>query len=500
MAASRFSIEAIFRAVDRMTRPLQKMGLNSKRFTKTLRRDFAKAQRSVAAFGRSIKRFAGRAIRIGLVGGLAAAGAAIFGFVKQASKIENAVAAFTPLLGGISKAEELVKRLTEEAAKTPFQFEGIAKISQQLLPVMNGSIEDTIDTFRMLGDTAGGNMQKLESITRGFSKALLKGKPDLESLNIIAEAGIPIFTEMAKTMGISKEKIFELSKQGKLTNKDLTNAFKRMTSEGGIFFKGMEIASKTLSGRFSTLKDRIALTAAELGSVLLPFVKDLVDKAIEVAGRIKEWITANKDLIKTKVEDFIEKAGNFTRDFVGFVKDAIEFVKVLKPLIIGLGLAFLIYKAFVIGAAIATTAFATILAASGIGGIIILVGLLVTAIILMVKNWDKVVAVLKKVQDFLVRISKLIKDFFIGKVMKDIEGLQGLGFFRDRETKRRESEEAKGRIAQQVNIPGVMTTRQSISETTNRTEIRVTNDGRTDVETDSGTIRAGGSIILQPSG
>ena len=495
--ASHFSIEAVFRAVDRMTRPLQKMGLNSKRFTKALKRDFAKAQRSVAAFGASIKRFAGRAIRIGLVGGLAAAGAAIFGFVKQASKIENAVAAFQPLLGSVDKAKQLVQRLNEEAATTPFQFEGIAKISQQLLPVMNSSIEDTIDTFRMLGDTAGGNMQKLESITRGFSKALLKGKPDLESLNIIAEAGVPIFTEMAKSMGISKEQIFELSKQGKLTNKDLTNAFRRMTSSGGIFFKGMEIASLTLSGRFSTLKDRIALTAAELGTVLLPFIKELVDKAIEAADKIKVWITANKDLIKTKVEQTIDK---ITIAFQG-VKKIIEILIKFKPAIFGLTIAFVAYKVAMIAAAIATAAFGVTLTATGIGGLIVLVGLLITGIIFLIKNWDKVSAAMQKVWDFMKKIANWIKDVFLGLINKIVEGFQAIGKFTGLDKESREARrEAREEGGTQRRGRGVVTTRQSISETTNRSEIRVTNDGRTDVETDSGSIRPGGSIILQPSG
>ena len=61
---------------------------------------------------------------------------------------------------------------------------------------MIDDIENTIKTLRMLGDTAGGNAQKLDTITRGFTKSMLKGKVDLESLNMIAESGVPIFSEL----------------------------------------------------------------------------------------------------------------------------------------------------------------------------------------------------------------------------------------------------------------------------------------------------------------
>ena len=504
MAASRFSIEAIFRAVDRMTRPLQKMGLNSKRFTRALRRDFAKAQRQVAAFGASIKRFAGRALRIGIVGGVAAAGAAIFQFVKQASKIEDAVAGFQPLLGGIDKAKQLVEALNKEAATTPFQFQGISNIAKQLLPVMNGSIQDTVDTFRLLGDTAGGNIQKLESITRGYTKALLKGKPDMESLNIIAEAGVPIFTEMAKTMGVTVKQFFEMSKQGKLTSKDLTRTFQNMTSEGGLFFEGMEISSKTLTGRFSTLKDNLALTAAKIGESLLPIAKDLVDKLIEVAEKVRAWVGDNEDLIKQKVQDTLQ---SIVKGIKGIIK-IIEFVKPLAPLIMGIAIALGVYKIATTAAAIVTGIFNAVLNANPIFLIITAVAALVAGIIWLTKNWDKVSVAMNKVWDFMKKIAAWIKDTFLAQIDKIVQGFQAIGRLTGLDKESREARREKFRAAgvgpdasiRGLGAGGVITTRQSISETTNRSEIRVTNDGRTDVETDSGTIRAGGSIILQPSG
>ena len=266
-----------------------------------------------------------------------ALGAAALGFKKlitEASKIENAVAGFTPLLGGVQKAEELVEKLNQTAATTPFQFDQIAKAANQLLPVMNQDIENTVETFRMLGDTAGGNAQKLDSITRGFTKAMLKGKVDLESLNMIAEAGVPIFTELSDEIGVTSKEMFKMVTAGEVTTEQLTDTFRTMTSEGGIFFKGMEIASKTLTGKLSTLKDNLALTAATIGMQLLPTIKPLLDRAIKVAGAVREWVNNNKEMINQRIQDIFQKISLAVQTLIKWFRPLVELiVKIVKELV-----------------------------------------------------------------------------------------------------------------------------------------------------------------------
>lgn len=243
---------------------------------------------------------------------VAAAGAGILGgaialVAREYSKIEDAEAAFTPLLKSAGRAKEMVDKLNQTAATTPFQFVQLADATKQLLPNMGGDIDETIKRIRMLGDTAGGNAFKMQSIVRGYNKALLKGKTDMESLNMIAEAGVPIFNELEKTLGLKGQKMFKAISAGKVSTEDLTAALKRMTSEGGIFFRGMEIASGTLSGKLSTLKDNISLAAGELGSTMSPILKALVDTLIKVAQKAKEWIAANKGLIRSKIVEYVKK-------------------------------------------------------------------------------------------------------------------------------------------------------------------------------------------------
>jgi len=165
--AGRFSIEAVFKGVDRLTAPVSRMQNRVGKFTRAMTRGLRTANRALSDVIGGLKRGAGTALKFATIG-IGTLTASVGLLVREFSKVEDAQAAFTPLLGGAKKAKELVDALNKTAATTPFQFENLAGTASQLLPVMNGDIQNTIKTLRMMGDTAGGNAQKLESITSWF--------------------------------------------------------------------------------------------------------------------------------------------------------------------------------------------------------------------------------------------------------------------------------------------------------------------------------------------
>jgi tape measure domain-containing protein len=278
-------------------------------------------------------------------------------------------------MGSVEKTDELIKALNITAAKTPFEFKDLQKSVSQLLPVMNGDIKKTIDTVKMLGDTAGGNAQKLDSITRGFTKAMLKGKVDMESLNMIAESGVPIFTEMAKSMGYNTDNMtgfFKTISTGKVTTDELVKAFKRMTSEGGIFYKGMVIASETTSGVFSTLRDNIAMTAAGIGQAFLPYIKKAALAIIDITSGILEWVSEGDNL-----KNLLSTLGYI---FASITSGIIAYTVASNiSAIASVGLSAAIKS---LTAAALSNPFTAIAA--------VITAVLIPAIIYLVNNWDKV--------------------------------------------------------------------------------------------------------------
>lgn len=368
------TVSTTFNAIDKLTGPMRKMQGNVQKMVKVVG----------AAF----------------IGGSLLAAAGIKSFVTEAAKIEDAAAAFTPLLGGAEKANQLVAALNKTAATTPFQFQDIADVAKQLLPVMNQDIEKTVDTMRMLGDTAGGNAQKLDSITRGFTKAMLKGKVDLESLNMISEAGVPIFDQLAKKMGVSTAAMFKMVTAGKVTTDELTDTFRTMTSEGGLFFGGMEIASQTLNGKLSTLRDNIALAKAAIGTALLPTIKPLLDRFIQAAGAIQKWVEANQALINQKVDSVISGIGTAAK-FVadawnsGLLPAVLAGVATFKAITLAIGT----YQSVLATAKAVQIAFNLAMAANPVGLIIVGISALVAGIVLLIQHLDKVKALFDWIGD-----------------------------------------------------------------------------------------------------
>ena len=322
--AGRFSVEAVFSAIDKVTAPVTRMQNAVGKMTRSVERGLRSVTAVTNTAVKGITSATGTIVKFGVAGfGLLAGAVALV--TREFSKIENAEAAFTPLMGGAERARQLVEALNKTAATTPFQFENLADAAGQLLPVMNGDIARTIATLRMLGDTAGGNAQKLDSITRGFTKAMLKGRVDMEALNMIGEAGVPIFEDLAAVMGVKvNASFFKMISAGKVTTKQLEAAFVRMTSAGGKFYQGMEIASQTTDGLISSLKDNIGLTAAELGRVLSPTVKEIIRVLDSAAQRARAWVLANRELIQTRVAQFVER---IKRSVSGFIDRMIELDK-----------------------------------------------------------------------------------------------------------------------------------------------------------------------------
>lgn len=382
-----FVIPTTFSAIDKFSAPVLVMSKRLDAFA-------GRANKAMNEVGGMFKRpkiaadswfdsLSGGHAGIAIAGGLGLAGLAVKEFISEASKIESTTAYFTPVLGSVQKAQKLVQMLNVEASKTPFEFEHIAGVATTILPLMNGDLDKTIKTFRMLGDTAGGSVDKLQRVTLGYSKALLKGKITLESLNIIAEAGVPIFGQMAKQMyGNEKAtaKLFDNISKGNVPLEILTKTFEAMTSKGGLFFRGMIISSETADGIFSSLRDSLKMTAAELGSGMLPIVKEYALKATDLAEKAKQWAIANKELISEKVNTFIQKLANTALflyeniDLIVFgVKAYIGTLVVLKAISIataiytyGMATATVVYNASIGIAAIRTGVMTTAVSASAV--------------------------------------------------------------------------------------------------------------------------------------
>ena len=246
------------------------------------------AQKRVKAFSENIKAGVQTAMKIGAA--VAAAGAAVGGYVLKTGigynqQMDDYTANMQTLLGGVDKAEAKIKELSDMAAKTPFELPTLVDATQTLL-AFGVKAEDSTGILKSLGDISLGNASKLETLTRSYGKMSSTGKVTLENVQMMIDAGFNPLNLIAERNHMTMESLYKAISDGKVPFEELTWAIQKATSEGGQYFNGMETASKTLTGRLSTLKENWSAFLAlltkpayeTLRDTILPSAIDMVDK------------------------------------------------------------------------------------------------------------------------------------------------------------------------------------------------------------------------------
>jgi len=243
------------------------IGAKTSQFDKALGASMSKMKN----FGRSTKQL-GKNMTRSLTMPIAALGAAA---VKSAADLETMETSFISLTGGAKEAADMMKNLNAFTAKTPFQIEAVAKSARQLIASGSG-IDEVNQQLQFLGDIAATSGQPIDEIAAIFSKVNAKGKVELESLNQLAERGIPIFTALSEATGLPADKLGA----GAVSVEQFNAVLQGFSAEGGFAAGAMERLSQTASGKFSTALDNLKLAGAALAQSLMPVLKDILDKFV----------------------------------------------------------------------------------------------------------------------------------------------------------------------------------------------------------------------------
>ena len=267
------------------------------------------ARSTARSVGRSFKSIAGVALR-GVGAASIAAGAAIAKSIKTAADRETLRVQFSNLVKDAEKGATLLKQLVDFSDVTPFELGPIGDASKQLL-AFGVSAEQQIPTLTKLGDAAATVGQDIGDVAFWFGRLKVasqqSGKAiDAEILNRFTEMGIltaDVRMEMAK-----------LSKEGKNAE-----AFQLFTKNLERFEGGMESLSQTLSGKVSTLKQKISNAMAVIGEAFSGDVKIALDGLIsrlnqlQASGKVAEFA----ENVRNKLIPAFKEAAEFAKDLFG---------------------------------------------------------------------------------------------------------------------------------------------------------------------------------------
>lgn len=216
------------------------------------------------------------------VGGLAL-GAGLISLAKTgveaAMTMEGLTAQFTVMTGSAEKAKNVIGEIAAFAEKTPFDKLGLSNAAKTLM-AFGIEADSVVPTLKMLGDVAGADQNRLNSLALVFGQIKSAGRLMGQDLLQLVGQGFNPLTIISKKTGMSMKDLKKAMEKGAISADMVTLAFKAATSEGGMFFGNLEAQSKTLQGRISTLKDNFVTALQKMAEAFLPMMKAGVDMLI----------------------------------------------------------------------------------------------------------------------------------------------------------------------------------------------------------------------------
>ena len=304
--------------------------------------------------------------------------------VKYNATMETYLANLTTLLGGNEQAaEELLNTLREMANTTPYEATDLVKATQKMM-AFGISAEDSLKYLQMLGDVAMGDANKMDSLTLAFSQISASGRATMEDINQMIDQGFNPLTIVAQKTGESMADLRDRVSAGGVSFEEIAGAFETATSEGGIFYQSMDKASQTTEGKISSLKDNFSTALGIMTESLLPFVTSAVDGLSKLANWFSNLDEGGKKLVLT-IAGIALAIGPVTTAIGGLISTG----KNLKKM----------FDIFKDGQ--------KVISMLKMGGVGLAIAGVAAAILLVVKNWEKIKEVAEKVWN-------AIKNFFSG--------------------------------------------------------------------------------------
>lgn len=291
------------------------------------------------------------------IGAAAGAALAVIGKVgiQYNAQMEKYTTNFTTMLGSQEAALKKVDALKVMAAKTPFGMEDLAQGTQTLLAFGIES-DRTMDILRQIGDVSLGNKDKFSSLTLAFAQMSSAGRLMGQDLLQMVNAGFNPLQVISEQTGESMADLKKKMEEGAISAEMVAEAFAIATSEGGKFYNGMEAASKTLTGQWSTLKDDAAAAAGAmfqpfndvLSSQVLPNVIDLVGDLTEnlSSSQMQGAMTKIAQGFGKLIEAGAELASAVLPPLITVIAGVVSATELLLPVMGAVGVGFLAFKTY----------------------------------------------------------------------------------------------------------------------------------------------------------
>lgn len=225
---------------------------------------------------------------------------------------EQTAISFEVMLGSADAATAMIGNMRDLAAKSPLEFKDVSQAGKTLLQ-FGLSANNVLPALRMLGDVSGGNAERFQSLALVFGQMSAAGRLMGQDLLQFINAGFNPLQEISRHTGESMVSLKAKMEAGSISADMVAESFMRATSQGGQFYGMTQRQSQTTAGLFSSLKDAVNVSLAEIGQALIDGfdIKGMMANVTGMAETFKtEWLPSIKESAKAAGEVFDTVVGN----------------------------------------------------------------------------------------------------------------------------------------------------------------------------------------------
>jgi len=248
-----------------------------------------KGKKGLADLARKAGQAAGKFGKLGKAALLAAGAAGAAALLKfsfgKAGELERQTKSLQVLTGSLETAKGIISELQAFGAVTPFTSTELIETSKRL-KAFGFETEQVVDITKRLADVAGATGADLSGIATAFGQIQAKGRLQGEELLQLQERGVALQDELRKMYGLTGTEFSKALEKGQISAKAAEVALIRLTEAGGKYANGAVAQSDTLFGKLSTLQDALQRFGQNIGKVLSPIFKGIINFLTTITNQI----------------------------------------------------------------------------------------------------------------------------------------------------------------------------------------------------------------------
>lgn len=237
-----------------------------------------------------------------------AVGSVVEPMITLNARTQDAMTAFTQMLGSAEAAEVFIEKIDKFASETNFETQPLTDMSQKMLAV-GFAADQVIPTLTGIGNAVaglGGSAEKLDRVSTAIAQIKSKGRVQGEELLQMMEAGIPAADILQEKLGLTAEQVGNIGNESVDADKAIQALIEGMNER---FPDMMKKQSDNFNGMISTIKDNVALITREIGKPVFElanrWVKSMRDASSQILSAIKDGDIARafRDMIPAEIFD-----------------------------------------------------------------------------------------------------------------------------------------------------------------------------------------------------